>query len=297
MSNIKKGNLGKKLLIAFCIMAAILTTAGIIIICNRPHTGTEQVLAGNTSLQEKIYQDTDVLSDEEFIYGITNMIPSDNTDDSVITSALAALKQAYMNTVGVDCYAEYINYFGTPAAYLKLPDTIELTKVLTPLQQDTVFTKIYVLLTDSELGVVHTEYVYSDGEISEVYLPHMLTPTDASEDIKQLADSLIAEYNLTPEDFKYSGGELEINVEILSNSDALSLFDYSFQYLLQNHPGINLVLRSGDILYASGLVEETYEYKKYYPHNDLAPLFRLSYYYQYDFLKNSLRSTAKQLYL
>ena len=41
----------------------------------------------------------------------------------------------------------------------------------------------------------------------------------------------------------------------------------------------------------------TYEYKKYYPHNDLAPLFRLSYYYQYDFLKNSLRSTAKQLYL
>ena len=221
MSNIKKGNLGKKLLIAFCIMAAILTTAGIIIICNRPHTGTEQVLAGNTSLQEKIYQDTDVLSDEEFIYGITNMIPSDNTDDSVITSALAALKQAYMNTVGVDCYAEYINYFGTPAAYLKLPDTIELTKVLTPLQQDTVFTKIYVLLADSELGVVHTEYVYSDGEISEVYLPHMLTPTDASEDIKQLADSLIAEYNLTPEDFKYSGGELEINVEILSNSDAL----------------------------------------------------------------------------
>lgn len=107
----------------------------------------------------------------------------------------------------------------------------------------------------------------------------------------------MAEYNLTPEDFKYSGGELEINVEILSNSDALSLFDYSFQYLLQNHPGINLVLRSGDILYASGLVEETYEYKKYYPHNDLAPLFRLSYYYQYDFLKNSLRSTAKQLYL
>lgn len=296
MTDEKKQNRTKVLIISFIVLAVVLIAAGTAIILQAPHDGAEAALSLSSSLDENIRNSTVSLTDDEFEYGMNNMIPASMTDSSTLRSECKRIETYYHDNLQVSCATEILNFFGVDSLRLTLKNVGDLTQVLTPLKDSSVFKRIHILLISDTTGFEYAEYLYADNELYTVYEPHTLQIVEPSAEIVDLAEALSQKYGVSTESIQCSDSELKIDLSDLAASDVISVFDDCWQYLLLYHPGINLTLCSGDVLLASAKVVEDWNYTRYYPNNDLAPLFRLTYYYQNNFFKNSIHS-ACQLYL
>lgn len=293
MNQVKGKTIHKILLIAFICLAVILTVAGVILVNITPSTGSEKTIEQQNCLVSEV-RNTSSLSDDAFIFGINNIIPIDATDKSVINNAIQELRNELESALQMGVYTEYLSSMGEPAAFVVLPDTCNLTEVLTVFQHASIFTKIYIMMADINTDIVSSEFLFSEGVLHELYQSHSIETVVMPDKISSMCSILMYEYNLTAESFCYSGSELCIDVSDMSYDDALCIFDYSWQYLLQEEIVLDLELFSSEMLLASARTEKSSAYIKYYPSSDLAPLYRLTYYYQNNFLKNDLRVTCQR---
>lgn len=294
MSSINNRTVHKILIIVFICLAVVLTIVGILLINLSPLTGSRQTLDQQMSLVSEIRETSNYLSDDDFIFGLNNVIPQDTTDKELIDDALQKLEDELKTVISESVYVEYLSSFGNPAALVILPDTYNLAEVLTVFQKANLFTKIYIMMASTDTDIVSFEYLYSEGLLHELYQPHSLNLTEMSEKVKSMCDMIMYEYGLTAESFQYSGSELRIDVTSLSYDDALCVFDYSWQYLQHEDIALDLTVFDETILLASASTEDSSTYSKYYPSSDLAPLYRLMYYYQNNFFKNGLRVTCQR---
>lgn len=296
MDSEKKKNHTKALIIALIVLAVVLAVGGIALILQQPHNGAEAALSSASVLEDDIRASTTSLTDDEFEYGIDNIIPKSTTEISVLKSECRRIEAYYSDTFQITSTTEILNFFGTDALRLTLKNVEDLSQILTPLKDSGVFKRIHILLVASDTGLEYAEYLYDNGNVYTLYEPHDLMVSEPSSEIKYLAEMLSQKYELPVETMQCADSEFKVDLGNLAASDVISVFDDCWQYLLDKQPGVYLTLCNGDILLASAKVERDQNYTRYYPDNDLAPLFRLTFYYQNNFFKNSIHSMC-QLYL
>lgn len=280
-------------MLLFLIMAAIaITVWGIILKLLQPAQGTQKMIASSSSLDEAVRSKTDSLTTEEFIYGVSNILPTSTlTEEEQLLLALKVQNDLAEHIDGsIDC--EFVNWFGKPALTIKLKYQESYDAVVEHLNTFPDVTRVYLNMHSGE-AVVQAA-IYSEGDILESFkVPENLTHKDSAQ-VQALITEISTSFNLDPTAAVYDGDLLLIDVSSMTLSDVLDLFDFSFQHAMQASLVSKLaVVRGRSLVAYANLADTKSLYDSYYTSSELAPLFRLSFYTACDFLKGDLREYSK----
>lgn len=282
----------KKLFIVIGVVLVItLVVWAIILISSRSSTGVEKLLDEHKGLNDIILTADRPLTDEQFVYGVQSIIPNiplPITEQTRLASNLSSVLEQYTNQIPE---IEVIPYFGDPAAIVTMKaikDPLLLGSLL-----DNTFSRIYFNFTN-EQSFVESEYIYKNNKMEQVYLDSVNPITVEDSELNILQEQITAEYALAVDDFIFTGDTIVIDCRNLSTTDALNMFDYTYQWLVDKNRDITIVLKRSTVLWANAHVDlQDSNYRDFYPAEELAPLFRMKYYYINNFFVDALCSTCK----
>lgn len=295
-----KAKVNKAFTIAFVVFAAVLLLAGGICLYVASRSKSEQVVNSEYDLLDTIRDsgaDTP-LTDDQFIAGMDRIIPKDYTEDSTYDAEAAELLNELTDLTGVPCIVNRINYFGSTACAIVIPGSANLIDVETILSQHAIFSRVYVQLADTKTGNVYSEYLYTEGRSKGIYLSSdavvqglvaagsfVVTP-DSS--ISGMLKQVFEEYEIKDPKVILTDTSLYMDLNTVASADVLNIFDYIYTWCRAYKKELEIVIYSGSVLYANAIVDMSdTNYSNYYPVDELAAYFRMTYYHSNNFFKNS----------
>lgn len=287
----------KGLYIALAIAVVILIVWGIVVMTQRPSTGTQQVMASSSSLENVIRSSSaESLSDEQFIYGVDNIIPQCTATEQEQLEWTLDLQHNLQEIAGDDIECKFLNWFGEAAAVVELDELSDPTLLLETLSLTPQFSRIIINMKSKDTGLVTREAIYENGIITEHFVNlEALQPQDKAP-IKGLQEQLLDEFGISEEAISYSGDCLVLTLNT-SAPACLDIFDYTFRWLKQNNLNPDIIITSNGVLWAAADLKSTEAlYTRYDTKSELAPLFHMTFYYTCNFFKNDLQEQC-QIYL
>lgn len=287
-SSIKKG-----LIIFLSIAAAILIVWGIIVKLTQPSQGTEKVLSTVSSLEDAIRSQTESLTEEQFVYGVENILPQCKLTADAQEELVYQLRQALSSHIEDSFTCEFVNWFGEPAVSIQMPCQDDLADINKALQQFPELTRAFINMYDDMLEVVQCAE-YANGQFEEPYgLPEVLTSSEDKR-MKALAEGICTEFGLEINSWISDGTYMMIDVTSLQPADCIDLFDTLYQEFHAIDCNTVIVLKRGALLEAYADMHKYAElYEAFYTESELAPLFRMTYYFTCNFFKNDLWDYSK----
>lgn len=287
-SNIKKG-----LIIFLSIAAAVLIVWGIIVKLTQPSRGTEKVLSTVSSLENVVRSQTESLTEEQFVYGVQNILPQCKITDKEQTDLVYQLKKVLSPSIKDSFACEFVNWFGEPAVSMELPYYADLSLLSSTLQQFPSITHAFINIYDDSYEVVQCAE-YADGHISGPYGIPEVTASLSDQRMKLLAGDLNTEFGLSADSLCFDDTYTVIDVTGIQPADCIDLFDMVYQRFCNLSYNTVIVLKRGNQLEAYADMRKYAElYKAFYTESELAPLFRMTYYFTCNFFKNDLWDYSK----
>lgn len=292
----KKQEWKKYLLIAGILFASALTVCGIIAINNSKEDGSIELLQENEELVSIIYADaqeqpdteSNVLSDEQFVSALSKIFPTDSLSSVEQHQAIATIESNFTEA-GITADVQYFNSYGTPG--FRITTNKSLDEVQPLLDLSCGYTYYVHICTMSTFGIDEC-YKLVDDTVECRFSQGMTlgTPED-TESITGLCTDLAEQYNI--ENVVLTSNALLIYSYNLSTSDMLNVFDYTYQWCLQNDCDRQIILYSSDVIVAASdkILFDEY-YINNYPIQELAAVFRLKYYTAGCFFCNAIQETC-----
>lgn len=298
MKEATRKHLNKIFVIGGIILSTALLILGIYFISHIKETGSEEVLTNESRAQSVIYTPTESLSDNDFEYGLEHIMPTTSIDTHKCDEVLSSISDKIEQVSGVVLDADYFCYFSDVHAYLKVFCDSELDTFLPLLTEATIFKQIYLLNSDIS-GNIHDIYVYSSGDFQKLFSFDDLSSNSmitSESSLDTMINNVCEEYSLESSRFAYSGDIVYINLSGVTISEVLCIFDYCWQYCYASENSPYLAVITDDTVLAFADTSPCELYDSYYPDNELAPLFRIKFYYNSFFVLDELRKSCEIYY-
>ncbi len=290
--------LNKYFIIGAVVFAVVFTILGIKAIRQSKEDGSDKILENESSFNSLIHQNQDSdlhdisLTDDQFLEGLNKIFPIDRTTESDRRFDIAEIEQT-LEREDIIADIRYFNNFGKPGYCIATKVSIEEIK---PLLDFSICQEYYVQIADDSGIGFKDVYKVTENKVE----PRLISGTDVGVQqdttlITELCNELNAQYNIT--DIVLTERALLIYSTGISTADLLNIFDYTYQWCLQNDCDRQLFLYSSDLLVA--VTDETLRNEYYvsnYPVDELAAIFRLKYYSTKCFFSSSMQ-TICNLYL
>lgn len=289
--------LNKYFIIGAVIFTVIFTFLGLKAIHRSKEDGSDEVLENESSFNSLIHQDSIngsnvSLTDEQFLAGLDRIFPTDRTSDSAIRAAIAQIEQSLADGE-VTADVRYFNNFGESGYCISTTSSLDKVKSLLDFS---VCSEYYIQISDAGgIGIREVYKVDKDNLESRLVSGTDVGVQQDNTLIAELCDELNAQYNIT--DVVLTEQALLINSINLSTADLLNVFDYTYQWCLQNDCDRQIFLYLDNVLMA--VTDETLRdeyYSSNYPIDELSAVFRLEYYSAKCFFSSTVQ-TLCDLYL
>lgn len=290
--------LNKVFIVGAVVFTVVFTILGINAIKQSKEAGSDKIIQNEESLNSLIHQNqtsegqTVSLTDEQFLEGLNKVFPQDGTLESDIRISTANIEKT-LSQEGIVADVRYFNNFGTAGYCIATQVSLEEVKALLDFS---LCPEYYVQIADSSgIGLTSVYKVTKDSTEARLISGKDVGVQQDNTLIADLCSNLEEQYNIT--NVVLTDKALIAYSTDVSTADLLNVFDYTYQWCLQNDCDRQLFIYSSDLLVA--VSDETLRdeyYSSNYPIDELAAVFRLKYYTAKCFFSTSMQ-TICNLYL
>lgn len=290
--------LNKVFIVGAVVFAVVFTILGINAIKQSKEAGSDKIIQNEESLNSLIHRNqtsegqTVSLTDEQFLEGLNKVFPQDGTLESDIRISTANIEKT-LSQEGIVADVRYFNNFGTAGYCIATQVSLEEVKALLDFS---LCPEYYVQIADSSgIGLTSVYKVTKDSTEARLISGKDVGVQQDNTLIADLCSNLEEQYNIT--NVVLTDKALIVYSTDVSTADLLNVFDYTYQWCLQNDCDRQLFIYSSDLLVA--VSDETLRdeyYSSNYPIDELAAVFRLKYYTAKCFFSTSMQ-TICNLYL
>ena len=295
--NKKKRTWQKYLVIAGVVFALLLTICGVVAINNSKEDGSTELLEDNASLMDAMYEedsetDDAPLTDEQFSAALTKIFPYDKLTEAEQRASVVQLEQTLADA-NISASVHYFNSYGDVGFLIVTTNTIEEVKPVLDFNLGSVY---YVHCRNVHTYGIDDCYKVTNDSVECRFSQGMsLGTAEPLENISNLSADLLEQYNI--DNLVLTSDVILIYSYGLSTGDLLNVFDYTYQWCLQNKCDRQIILYSSDSVVAATNKQLADDYyTENYPVQELAALFRLKYYTAECFFDTSIQDTCN-LYL